>query len=156
MSQTAEALALAATLCRRFEGFRAAPYLCPANVWTIGFGSTRDAAGRPVTPDHPPITQDDAEWLMREDLARFMVAVLAASPSLAAAPAGALAGALAAMTDFAYNLGAARYRASTLRRRVDVQDWAGAREELAKWTRGGGKVLPGLVKRREAEAALLA
>ena len=44
---------------------------------------------------------------------------------------------------------------STLRRRVDAQDWEAAKEELMKWVRGGGKVLPGLVRRRQAEAALL-
>jgi lysozyme len=59
------------------------------------------------------------------------------------------------MTDFAYNLGVARYRASTLRKRVDAGDWEDAKEQLMLWVRGGGKVLPGLVKRRKAEAALL-
>jgi lysozyme len=59
------------------------------------------------------------------------------------------------MTDFAYNLGVARYRASTLRKRVDDGDWEDAKAQLALWTRGGGRVLPGLVRRRAAEAALL-
>jgi lysozyme len=59
------------------------------------------------------------------------------------------------MTDFAYNLGVARYRASTLRKRINEDDFEGAKVELKKWIRGGGKVLPGLVRRRQAEAALL-
>jgi lysozyme len=59
------------------------------------------------------------------------------------------------MTDFAYNLGVARYRGSTLRRKIDEQDWDGAKEQLALWVRGGGRVLPGLVRRRAAESALL-
>lgn len=63
---------------------------------------------------------------------------------------------LAAITSFLFNLGAPRYRASTLRRRVDAEDWPEACAELLKWTRGGGRILPGLVKRRSAEAELLA
>jgi lysozyme len=59
------------------------------------------------------------------------------------------------MIDFAYNLGVARYRASTLRRKVDQRDWEAVKMQLMRWTRGGGKVLPGLVTRREAEAAWL-
>jgi lysozyme len=75
---------------------------------------------------------------------------LKASPSLLAHPR-----ALGALTDFAYNLGVARYRGSTLRKRVDALDWEGSKEQLRLWVRGGGRVLPGLVKRRDAECALL-
>lgn len=77
---------------------------------------------------------------------QYLPAVLKASPVLINYPAK-----LGALTDFAYNLGVPRYRASTLRRRVDAQDWEGATKELMRWTRGGGKVLPGLVRRRDAE-----
>jgi lysozyme len=62
---------------------------------------------------------------------------------------------LAAVADFAYNLGLTRLKASTLRRRVLADDWDGACDELRKWTRGGGRVLPGLVLRRAAEVALI-
>jgi lysozyme len=79
-----------------------------------------------------------------------MAGVLKASPVLITNEK-----ALAAITDFAYNLGVARYRASTLKRRVDAKDWSGACDELAKWNKGGGKVLPGLVKRRQAEIDLI-
>lgn len=146
-----KALDLAAALCRPFEGLRLKPYICPAGYPTIGYGTVYKPDGSQVTMQHPPITKETAEaWLLHELRHNYMRGVLLASPSLIKYP-----GALAAMTDFAYNLGVARYRASTLRRRVDVADWVGARVELAKWTRGGGKVLPGLVKRREAEARLL-
>ena len=60
-----------------------------------------------------------------------------------------------AIVDFAYNLGTGRLQTSTLKRKINAQDWDGAKEELMKWTRGGGKVLPGLVKRRQAEVSLL-
>ena len=101
--------------------------------------------------EHAPISKETAEaWLVHELRHNYLAGVLKASPGLLARPQ-----ALGAMTDFAYNLGVARYRTSTLRKRVDDGDWEGAKEQLALWTRGGGRVLPGLVRRRAAEAALL-
>ncbi|TSE34577.1 Lysozyme RrrD [Tepidimonas fonticaldi] len=64
-------------------------------------------------------------------------------------------GRLAAIVDFTFNLGAGRLQTSTLRRRVNQRDWTAAAAELRRWVYGGGKLLPGLVARREAEAALL-
>ena len=64
-------------------------------------------------------------------------------------------GRAAADADVAANLGLTRLRASTLRKRVLAGDRAGARREIVKWVRGGGRVLPGLVARRNAEAALI-
>jgi lysozyme len=60
-----------------------------------------------------------------------------------------------AIVDFAYNLGVGRLQTSTLRRKINAQDWKGAVEQLRLWVRGNGRVLPGLVKRREAEAVLM-
>jgi lysozyme len=148
---TDEAVDLAATLCRRFEGFRAKPYICPAGYPTIGYGTVWKPDGTRVTMDDAPVSVELAnEWLVSELRTNYMAGVLKASPRLIANPR-----ALAAMTDFAYNLGVARYRASTLRKRVNEDDFEGAKVELQKWIRGGGKVLPGLVRRRQAEAALL-
>ncbi len=64
-------------------------------------------------------------------------------------------GRLAAIVDFTFNLGAGRLQTSTLRRRINQRDWASAAPELRRWVYGGGKLLPGLVLRREAEALLL-
>jgi lysozyme len=148
---TDEAVDLAAALCRRFEGFRAKPYICPAGYPTIGYGTVWKPDGTRVTMDDAPVSVELAnEWLVSELRTNYMAGVLKASPRLIANPR-----ALAAMTDFAYNLGVARYRASTLRKRVNEDDFEGAKVELQKWIRGGGKVLPGLVRRRQAEAALL-
>lgn len=148
---TDEAVDLAAALCRRFEGFRAKPYICPAGYPTIGYGTVWKPDGTRVTMDDAPVSVELAnEWLVSELRTNYMAGVLKASPRLIANPR-----ALAAMTDFAYNLGVARYRASTLRKRVNEDDFEGAKVELQKWVRGGGKVLPGLVRRRQAEAALL-
>jgi lysozyme len=148
---TNEAVDLAAALCRRFEGFRAKPYICPAGYPTIGYGTVWKPDGTRVTMDDAPVSVELAnEWLVSELRTNYMAGVLKASPRLIANPR-----ALAAMTDFAYNLGVARYRASTLRKRINEDDFEGAKVELQKWVRGGGKVLPGLVRRRQAEAALL-
>lgn len=147
-----EALELAAPLVKRFEGCAKRgpdgliyPYICAAGFSTQGWGI--------VVPsmDVPPITQDMADAIFMRELPRYMTDALRASPGLAKHPRR-----LAAITSFVFNLGAARYRASTLRKRVDAEDWAGACEEILKWNRGGGRVLPGLVKRRQAEAELLA
>lgn len=62
---------------------------------------------------------------------------------------------LAAMVDFAFNLGAGRLQTSTMRRRINQMDWACAALKLCKWVHGGGRVLPGLVERRQAETALM-
>ena len=62
---------------------------------------------------------------------------------------------LAALIDFVFNLGGGNLRASTLRRKINARDWAGARRELMKWIHGGGRVLPGLVARRGTEASML-
>lgn len=146
-----EALDLAEALCRHFEGFSSKPYICPAGYPTIGYGTVYKPGGTKVTLQDSPISENTArEWLRSELNHNYMLGVLKCSPHLVKYPR-----VLAAMTDFAYNLGVARYRASTLRKRVEVCDWIGARVELHKWVRGGGKVLPGLVRRRKAECDLL-
>lgn len=146
-----EAVNIAAELCKPFEGLRLKPYICPAGYPTIGYGTVYKPDGTKVTMDHPPITAELAEsWLMSELRNNYLAGVLKASPHLIRYPR-----VLGAMTDFAYNLGVARYRSSTLKRRVDECDWPQVKLELMKWTRGGGKELPGLVKRRKAECLLI-
>jgi len=146
-----KALDIAVKLCKHFEGFRSKPYICPAGYPTIGYGTVYKPDGSKVTLEDDEITEEQAEQWMREELHNnYMAGVLKASPNLINYP-----NALAAITDFAYNLGVARYRASTLKKRIDVEDWDGAKVELGKWVFGGGKKLSGLVRRREAEAMLL-
>lgn len=145
------ALEVAEKLIKHFEGCHKrlpngtiGPYICPAGYPTQGWGI--------VVPsmDVPPITQEVADSILRREIPRYMSQALAASPVLAKHPEK-----LGAITSFVFNLGAGRYRSSTLRKRVNAEDWEGAKEELMKWTRGGGRVLPGLVKRRKAEALYL-
>lgn len=140
-------------LAKRFEGFhrvpkhdpnRAYPYICPAGYPTIGYGHLCD-------PKHPPITEVEAEAYLAQDLKVALAATLRYCPVLAAEPEGRLA----AIVDFTFNLGAGRLQASTLRRRVNERDWEPAATELRRWVYGGGRALPGLVARRNAEAVLL-
>jgi lysozyme len=142
-------------LTKRFEGFErqvkrgieiaAIPYVCPAGFWTIGYGHL-------CTQNHPPITQDEAEAYLAQDLVKALNATLRYCPVLATEPEGRLV----AIVDFTFNLGAGRLQTSTLRRRINQMDWAAAGQELRRWVYGGGKVLPGLVSRRDAELRLLA
>jgi lysozyme len=140
-------------LAKRFEGFhkvpkadpgRARPYICPAGYWTIGYGHLCD-------PKHPPITEAEAEAYLARDLQSALAATLLYCPVLATETDGRLA----AIVDFTFNLGAGRLQTSTLRRRTNQRNWSAAASELRRWVYGGGKVLPGLVARREAEAAWL-
>lgn len=144
-------LALAAELCRAFEGFRANPYLCPAGVPTIGYGSTYYPGGQKVTMSDAAIDQAIANNMLRLELEHtYLPGVLRLCPALALDERRCNA-----IVDFAYNLGVGRLQTSTLRRKINASDWSGAKEQILLWTRGGGQVLPGLVRRRTAEAALL-
>jgi lysozyme len=130
-------------LIRRFEGLRLKAYLCPAGVPTIGYGSTGPDVKLGMTW---PI--EKAEARMAQDAAVHVAAARRYCPALEGAALGAIA-------DFSYNLGATRLKSSTLRRKLNAGDMEGAKVELARWVRGGGRILPGLVIRRAAEAALL-
>ncbi len=141
-------------LAKRFEGFErkvkhgieitAVPYICPAGFWTIGYGHLCDSK-------HPPNTEAEAEVYLACDLQTALAATLRYCPVLATEPEGRLT----AIVDFTFNLGAGRLQTSTLRRRDNQRDWTAACQELRRWVYGGGKVLPGLVTRREAEVAWL-
>lgn len=157
-------LDLAQQLCERFEGLHRVgrdglvyPYICPAGYPTQGYGTVWRPDGRKVTMADAPISPATARaWLVHELLHTYAPGVVRQCPGLV--PLAYLEddwGAFCAVVDFAYNLGVGRLQTSTLRRRINALDWPGAREELARWVRGGGRVLPGLVRRRAAEAALM-
>jgi lysozyme len=143
-------LELAAALCRQFEGYKAKPYLCPANVATIGYGSTYYSDGRKVTLEDAPMDEPTARALLMFELEHtYLPGVLRNCPILATDVRKCNA-----IVDFCYNLGTGRLQTSTLKRKINAQDWEGAQEQLKLWNKGGGKVLAGLTKRRTAECAL--
>ena len=148
---SAGAIKTARDLCVVFEGMFLRPYLCPANVPTIGIGATFYEDGTRVTLADPPITRERAMQLLDHELAACLPRVLALCPGLAKWGDQATG----AILDFAFNCGTGALAGSTLRRRIAADDVDGAKAELMKWTRGGGRVLPGLVRRRAAEVALL-
>lgn len=144
------AVAVAATLCRRFEGWVGHPYLCAAGVPSIGYGATHYADGRPVRLTDPPISREAGERLLVLMLEReYLPAVMVLCPGVTDPDR------LAALLDFTYNLGPGALRASTLRRRVNAEEWDAVPDELRRWVFAAGKRLRGLVLRREAEAALI-
>jgi lysozyme len=135
-------------MIKRFEGFSATPYLCPAGWWTIGFGAIHTLDAQPVTATTPPVTEEEAETLLRRDVAVAERAVL----RLITVPLSD--GRLDALASFAFNLGGGALQRSTLRRKVNRDEHADVPDEFRKWVWGGGRKLPGLIRRRYAEAVL--
>lgn len=145
--------ALAVEVVKTFEGCQRVatrtpivtlePYVCPAGYWTIGYGHVCAASQR-------RISMEQAEAFLAQDLETSLGWAARLSPNVFANT-----GRVSAIVDFIYNLGPGRYQTSTLRRRVNSNDWRGAATEARKWVYGGGRKLPGLVQRREVEAQLL-
>jgi len=156
----------------RFEGFKNRPYLCPAHIWTIGYGHVlyqeqiRLPMVRPpgktkddipmIRSEYPLKPEDNRVWskeeineLFRADVGDFERGVLRLVPSVAGRQ-----GSFDALVSFAFNAGLGNLQRSQIRIRANRGDWDGAAEAFKQWTKGGGKVLPGLVKRRDAEIAL--
>ena len=143
-------LDIAVELCKLYEGFSSKPYLCPAGVATIGYGNTYYGHKQPVTMKDVSITKEEAEKLLLEEINKVALGVLRLCPILISHN-----NKLNAIVDFSYNLGLGRLQTSTLRRKINQESWEEAAKELLKWNRGGGRILPGLVKRRQSEAALM-
>ena len=142
---------LAKDLCLVFEGLYLKPYLCPAGIPTIGVGSTFYENGIRVSLADPAVSRERAIALLEWELRHCLPKVRSLCPAL-----GEWGGqATAAILDFAFNCGTGALQGSTLRKKINADDVEGAKAELMKWVRGGGRVLPGLVKRRATEAALL-
>jgi GH24 family phage-related lysozyme (muramidase) len=139
----------AQALMHHFEGLRLQAYQCPARVWTIGYGNTRYPDGRPVRSGDQ-ITADEARRIFAATLTReFEPGVIRAIGDAATTPAQ-----FGAMVALAYNIGVSAFARSQVARRHVAGNHAGAADAFGSWVRGGGQVLPGLVRRRQAEALL--
>lgn len=114
--------------------------------WTIGWGTTG-----PEVKQDTVWTAQQAENALNKELIAKAIGTLSYSPQLVQAKPAQFA----ALISFAYNCGLGNYRISTLRKRVNAQDWQGAREEIVKWNKAAGRIMPGLTRRRIAEATLL-
>lgn len=133
------------SLIKSFEGFSAKPYLCPAGVPTIGYGATYYPDGRRVTMHDRPVTEAQATDMLRSMLASYEAGV----SRYVLVPV--TQGQFDALVSFAYNLGLAALKSSTLLRLLNARNYAGAAAQFGRWNRAGGKVRPGLTRRREAE-----
>lgn len=132
-------------LVKRFEGFCGTAYRCPAGKLTLGYGHT-DGVKVGDT-----ITQEQAERQLAHDLSLYAAAILRA---LDADEIEVTQGQLDALVSFAYNVGCTALLKSTLWRKLKDGDIQGAADEFGRWTKAGGIILPGLVKRRQAERNL--
>lgn len=135
-------------LLHEFEGLRLNAYLCPAKVWTIGWGNTRYEDGSPVKQGDV-ITRQRAEALFLNILRKFEVQVRRLIK------VKLNDNQFSALVSFAYNLGVGNLQKSTLLRKLNANpNDSTIRDEFMRWTRAGGKVLNGLVRRRQAESDL--
>lgn len=136
-------------LIKKFEGLKLEAYLCPANVWTIGYGTTRYQNGKKVKEGDKFTLIKQAEDCLRHDLIQFELAVDALCTDRLNANQ------FSALVSFAYNLGATNLRNSTLLRKVNANpNDATIAAEFVKWNRANGKVLRGLTLRRQDESKL--
>ena len=135
-------------IIKHFEGFSSDPYLCPANVATIGYGATYGFDHKRITMDHRPISLEEGEALLAQELGsversvRRLVRVALTQNQFDA------------LVSFTFNLGSGRLQSSTLRSKLNRGDYEGASLEMPKWRKAGGRVLAGLVKRRFSEQKL--
>ncbi|MEG5594009.1 lysozyme [Enterobacter hormaechei] len=134
-------------LIKQFEGCKLTAYQDSVGVWTIGYGWTQPVDGKPIRAGMT-IKQETAERLLKtglvsyeSDVSRLVKVVLTQ-------------GQFDALVSFTYNLGAQSLSTSTLLRKLNAGDYAGAADEFLRWNKAGGKVLNGLTRRREAERAL--
>ena len=134
-------------MIKEFEGCRLTAYRCSAGVWTIGYGHTGTVDGKAVASGMT-ITAAKATDLLKKDLAKFEAAVNA----YVTAPI--TQNMFDALVSFAYNCGAGALKGSTLLKKLNAKDYNGAAAEFPKWNKAGGKVLKGLVRRRERERQL--
>ena len=155
-------------LMHKFEGYRDKPYQCSAAMWTIGWGHViyQDQIKFPMVAkegytgmlrkDYPLRPEHNRTWskdelvkIFKDDLVSFERGVLRLAPNLANRQ-----GAFDACVAFSFNVGLGNFQRSTIRMKIGREDWEGAAEAFMAWTKAGGKVLKGLVRRREAEVAL--
>ena len=132
------------SLIKRFEGCELQAYKCAAGVWTIGYGSTKGVK------EGDTISQEEADKLLLHEMEEYegyindMVTVDLEQNQFDA------------MVSWVFNLGPANLKASTLLKVLNAKDYEGVPAQIKRWNKAGGKVLQGLIRRREAESLLFA
>ena len=133
-------------LVKKFEGCKLKAYRCPAHILTIGYGHT-SAAGLPAVIENMTITQAQADEILRQDLVKFEKSI----EELLKQPV--TQNQFDVLVDFAYNAGVGNLKISGILRKTNAAKFDDVPAELMKWNKGGGKVLAGLVHRRQDEGA---
>jgi len=147
-------------MIKHHEGVRTKPYRCPALLWTVGVGHVIDPSHIAVKHDERKnlpipagwdrvLTMGEVDDLLAKDLMRFERGVLRNCPS-----AVGRQGVFDALVSFSFNVGLGNLQRSTLRMKTNRGEFEEAADQFLKWTKAGGRVLPGLVKRRKDERAL--
>ena len=150
----------AVEVIKHHEGKRNKPYSCPALLWTIGYGHVlypeqaklklEDRKAYPLQPDHDKIWSDGGiDAILRSDLTRFEIGVLRLCPGAINSQAH-----FDALVSFSFNVGLGSLQSSTLRMKYNRGEYEAAADEFVKWNKSGGRVLPGLTRRRLEEQAL--
>ncbi|MEP9179732.1 lysozyme [Enterobacter cloacae] len=134
-------------LIKEFEGCKLTAYQDSVGVWTIGYGWTQPVDGKSIRAGMT-IKQETAERLLKTGLVSYE------SDVSRLVKVGLTQGQFDALVSFTYNLGARSLSTSTLLRKLNAEDYAGAADEFLRWNKAGGKVLNGLTRRREAERDL--
>jgi lysozyme len=157
-----------ADLMHKYEGYKNRPYLCPAHIWTIGYGHvlyqeqirlpmmrTKDDTPM-IRREYPLKPEDNRVWSKQEindlfdsDVASFERGVLRLVPGSVGSQ-----GRFDALVSISFNFGLGNLQRSSIRMKANRGDWEGAADAFLLWNKGGGKVLPGLDKRRKDERAL--
>jgi lysozyme len=146
-------------LIRSFEGLRLDAYRCPAGIWTIGYGHTT-AAGPPSVRPGMKITHSSAISILEADVQKFVDQIRAVTPNFDKLPQDAFD----AVASFVFNVGLNNFwRGGSKREGARGSVWRGVVAQNPKmiamgmrlYIKAGGKVLPGLIKRREIEARMV-
>lgn len=132
------------SLIKKFEGCRLTAYQDSVGVWTIGYGWTQPVDGKPIRAGMT-IKPETAERLLKTGLVSYE------SDVSRLVKVGLTQGQFDALVSFTYNLGARVLSTSTLLRKLNAADYAGAADEFLRWNKAGGKEMPGLTNRRIAE-----
>tara|TARA_R100000808_G_scaffold20163_2_gene43669 strand:+ start:536 stop:1030 length:495 start_codon:yes stop_codon:yes gene_type:complete len=134
-------------IIKSFEGWSSSVYHCGAR-WTIGYGSTYDSNRNRITADHPDIDEVEGELLLGQEVRHSEGAIR----RLIGYPLNE--NQFSSLVSFCYNVGSGNLQKSSLRMKLNRGDLEGASAEFPKWRRSAGKILSGLVRRRQAERNL--
>ena len=132
------------SLIKKFEGCELEAYLCPAGVWTIGYGHTKDVK------EGDKINKEEADYLLQEEMMEYESYI----NDFVEVPLEQ--NQFDALCSWVYNLGPTNLKNSTMLRVLNEEKYADVPQEIKRWNKAGGEVLDGLIKRREAEAKMFA